>query len=60
MRLQIPMVTRLARAFPNIAIVLCHEGSPVFAEGMSDSSLVESYETVAHTVHSAYTALSIH
>jgi hypothetical protein len=29
---QIPMVTRLARAFPNIAICLCHEGSPSFMQ----------------------------
>jgi hypothetical protein len=42
---QIPMVTRLAKAFPNIAIVLCHEGSPVFVEGMTNK-VAESYETV--------------
>jgi predicted TIM-barrel fold metal-dependent hydrolase len=42
---QIPMVTRLARAYPNTAIVLCHEGSPVFAEGMTNQ-VADSYETV--------------
>ena len=43
---EIPMVVWLAEAFPNIAICLCHEGSPSFFEGETNSKGVQSYEEV--------------
>ena len=42
---QIPMVTRLARDFPDIPICLCHLGSPVFLEGLTNKP-VQPYASV--------------
>jgi hypothetical protein len=39
------MVTRLARAFPDIPICLCHLGSPVFLEGKTNLP-AQSYDEV--------------
>jgi len=42
---QIPMVTRLARDFPDTPICLCHLGSPVFMEGLTNLP-TQNYEEV--------------
>ena len=42
---QIPMVCRLARDFPDIPICLCHLGSPVFLEGLTNKP-VQPYDSV--------------
>ena len=50
---QIPSVTRLARAFPDTPICLCHLGSPVFLEGKTNVEHVQGYDEVSERTHPA-------